>query len=269
VRARSTGGAASLTLLRLAFDPKTVLQPDVVTRMLQPVLENNPSNAVVSAAAEAGRGELTRLPDSLKAGGDDPATALLRGMGLFARGELEPAANEFRRALRADSELSAAAFYLGACYAAGGRDKEAVGAWQTTLASDNQDPIVFTLASEAYMRLKDWPAALDLAKEAASVRPGDEAVQRQLIRAEALGGDRRAAVQAIDQFVAEHPGDHEIALLGMKLLYDAAADGKPVASPRDDVARFDRYLAAYRAAKGPELGLAERWKQTVVERAGN
>jgi hypothetical protein len=58
-------------------------------------------------------------------------------------------------------------------------------------------------------------------------------------------------------------------MLGMKLLYDAASGGHPVASAQDELARFDRYLAAYRAAKGPEVALAERWKQVVAPRPGN
>jgi tetratricopeptide (TPR) repeat protein len=269
VRARSTGGATSLTLLRLSFEPKSVLAGDVLTRMLQSVAQKSPSGAVASAVEQAGRGEAAQIPDLLTSGGDDPAAALLRGIGFYARGDLEPAANEFRRALRADSELTAAAFYLGACYAAGGRDREAVGAWQTTLAAETLDPAVFSLTAEAYLRLKDWPAAIDVAKEAASEWPDDMGVQRQLIRAQALGGQRREALQAIDGFLTRQSADHEIALLGMKLVYDGAADGRPVAAPRDDLARYDRYLTAYRSARGPEVPLAERWRTTVAARAGN
>jgi hypothetical protein len=267
VRARSSGGAASLAMLRPRFDPKSVLQADVLQRMLKPVAESGPGGAVAAAMAEAAKGDVAKIPDTLRPGSDDAApAALLRGIGLYARGELEPAAAEFRRALRADSELSPAAFYLGACYAAGGRDREAVGAWQTTLAAEQLDPAVFALATEAYLRLKDWPAALDVAREAAGTWPSDAAVLRQLLRAEALGGQRADALTHIDAYVASHPSDHEVAMLGMKLLYDAAADGRPVSTPRDDLARFERYLSAYRAGKGPEAALAERWKQVVASR---
>jgi tetratricopeptide (TPR) repeat protein len=269
VRARGTGGASSLGLLRPRFDPKSVLQRDVLDRMLKPVAQSNPTGPVAAALGQVAGGHLDKLPDTLRSGGDEAAASLLRGIGLYARGELEPAAGEFRRALRADSELSPAAFYLGACYAAGGRDREAVGAWQTTLASEHLDPAVFTLTTEAYVRLKDWPAALDVAREAAAAFPGDAAVQRELLRAEALGGRRADALTHIDGYIATNPTDHEVAMLGMKLLYDAAADGRPITSPRDDLARFDRYLAAYRAAKGPEVALAERWKQVVAPRPGN
>jgi tetratricopeptide (TPR) repeat protein len=265
VRARSAGGAASLSLLRPRFDPKSVLQGDVLERMLKPVAQSSPTGAVAAAMSEVAKGDLAKIPDTLRAAGDDVApTALLRGIGLYARGELEPAAAEFRRALRADSELSSAAFYLGACYAAGGRDREAVGAWQTTLAAEQLDPVVFALATEAYLRLKDWPGALDVAREAAGAWPDDALVQRQLLRAEALGGRRADALTHIDAYVAAHPSDHEVAMLGMKLLYDAAADGRPISTPRDDLARFDRYLSACRAAKGPEVALAERWRQVVA-----
>lgn len=49
----------------------------------------------------------------------------------------------------------------------------------------------------------------------------------------------------------------------MKLLYDAAAGGRPLGGADEDRARFDGYLKACQAANGPEQALAERWLQTV------
>ena len=55
-----------------------------------------------------------------KSGDDQLAAAFLKGLVLLSKGELDPAANKFRDALRIDSEFYPATFYLGACYAAGG-----------------------------------------------------------------------------------------------------------------------------------------------------
>ena len=96
-----------------------------------------------------------------------------------------------------NDDLSAATFYLGACYAAGGRDKEAVGAWQAALAADEGAPFVYALTTDAYTRLKNWSAAVDLAEEAATTWPDDGAVQLRLARSLALAGRRGESLQAI------------------------------------------------------------------------
>ena len=70
----------------------------------------------------------------------DPASGPLlsitmaRGIARLRRGDLEPAAAAFRVAIKLASDFPPAAVYLGACYAAGGRDREAAGAWQLVLA---------------------------------------------------------------------------------------------------------------------------------------
>jgi VWFA-related protein len=263
-RALGTGGATSLTWVKTGFTRERTLEPELVTRMLAPLDVAGLSAPVAAAAADARRGSLTGLPDVLRDVKDDGAAAsLLYGLGLYARGDIEPAASLFRKAIRADGDLAAAAFYLGACYAAGGRDREAVGAWQTTLATDQADPAVFALTSEAYLRLRDFDAAVDVAREAVTTWPESPTSQRQLIRATALAGRGEESLQHVDEYLVTHPSDHEVLLLAMKLLYDASADGRPIVSASSDRTRYDRYLAAYRAAKGPEVALAERWRQAV------
>jgi VWFA-related protein len=263
-RALGTGGASSLAWTKTAFTRERTLEPDLIGRILAPLAQATLSPPVAAAAADARRGAVDGLDDALRNVKDDSAAAsLLYGLGLYARGDIEPAAALFRKAIRADGDLAAAAFYLGACYAAGGRDREAVGAWQTTLATDQADPAVFAMTSDAYLRLRDFDAALDVAREAATTWPESAAAQRQLIRAAALAGRAEEALQHIDEYIVGHPTDHEVLLLGMKVLYDAAADGRPVGAAVDDRARYDRYLKSYRAAKGPEVALAERWRQTL------
>jgi VWFA-related protein len=263
-RARGTGGATSLGWTKAGFTRERTLEPDLLGRMLAPLATANLSPVVEAAFADARRGAVEKLDDTLRGAKDDTAAAsLLYGLGLYARGDIEPAAALFRKAIRADGDLTAAAFYLGACYAAGGRDREAVGAWQTTLATDQADPAVFAMTSDAYLRLRDFDAALDVAREAATTWPENVTAQRQLIRTAALAGRAEEALQHIDEYIVGHPADHEVLLLGMKVLYDAAADGRPVVAAADDRARYDRFLQAYRAARGPEVPLAERWRQAV------
>src|SRR2546430_9007303 len=82
--------------------------------------------------------------EALKGTSDDqPGAVFLGGLALLEKGELEPAAAKFRTALKLDSEFLPAAFYLGACYAAGGRGRGAAGAWPTSLIPPSGAPVIF------------------------------------------------------------------------------------------------------------------------------
>ena len=75
----------------------------------------------------------TALPKD-PASGPLLSTTMARGITRLRRGDLESAATAFRTAIKLASDFPPAAIYLGACYAAGGRDREAAGAWQLVLA---------------------------------------------------------------------------------------------------------------------------------------
>jgi hypothetical protein len=260
--AGTAGTGGSLTR---AFDPKGVLARDVLDHYLRPYeplqVASRPGVAPALDAARQGRPE--GLADAIPAGDADAMALLLRGVGLLARGELEPAAATFRAALRADSELAAATFYLGACYAAGGRDREAIGAWQTALAGDEDARFVYIMASDAYLRLKDPVDALDLAREAYDRWRDDPAVRMQFVRSAAAGGQPGDALQALDSHVESSPRDAGALLLGMKIIYDVVSLGKTVDGEQKDEERFVRYLSQYQAAGGPDLALAERWRRAL------
>jgi tetratricopeptide (TPR) repeat protein len=94
------------------------------------------------------------------------ATAFLKGLAFFGKNELEPAAAQFRAALDAAPDFLPAAFYLGACYAAGGRDREAVGAWQTALITESDARIIYDVLGDALLRMQDGDEAASILTEA-------------------------------------------------------------------------------------------------------
>src|SRR4030095_4169121 len=94
----------------------------------------------------------------------------------LSRSDLKGAEARFREALRMDSEFLPAAFYLGACLAAAGRDREAAGAWQTSLITESNAPFVYTLLGDALLRLRDVEQAIDVLTEARTLWPADEQV---------------------------------------------------------------------------------------------
>ena len=164
--------------------------------------------------------------------------AFLTGLALYSKGELEPAAAKFRETLRLDSEFFPAAFYLGSCYAAGGRDQEAVGAWQLALVTESEAPFIYTLLGDALLRLREVDQALEILDEAAAQWPDNEEVQVRIGAALAMAGKRADALRSSRPYLDKHPDDQERHFVALRMLYQARADGKPIRSTNEDRALF-------------------------------
>ena len=160
------------------------------------------------------------------------ATAFIGGLALYAKGDLDAAANKFRETLRIDSEFFPAAFYLGACYAAGGKDREAAGAWQTSLVTQSDAPFIYTLLGDAFIRLRDTRAALDILGEASQLWPDDDQVRLRLGTAQAMAGKQADGVRTLDPYLSRHPDDHERLLIALRAIYEVRSTGQPSGLPR-------------------------------------
>jgi VWFA-related protein len=246
-----------------AFDRSTVLSPPVVGYFLDRLAASTPSAAAVRPAVDGARaGRFADVTQALGNAGDDQLAAVfLKGLVLLSNGELNPAANKFRDALRIDSEFLPAVFYLGACYAAGGRDREAAGAWQTALVTETKVPIIYTSLGDALLRLRDIDQAIDVLNEARGQWPNDDEIATRLAAALMMGSRQRDALPVLDGYLTRHPDDTERLFLALRALYEARAAGRPVGSPDEDRAKFIRYADAYAAAKGPQLPLVEQWRK--------
>ena len=187
--------------------------------------------------------------------------AFLGGLALYSKGELEPAAAKFRETLRLDSEFFPAAFYLGSCYASGGRDSEAVGAWQLALVTESEAPFIYTLLGDALLRLGEVDNAMNILSQAATQWPDNEDVQVRIGAALAMSGKRADALSKFEPYLAGHPDDLERHFAALRMLYEARADGKPIKSTNEDKELFGRWSAAYAAAKGPQLAMVQQWQK--------
>ncbi|HET7220664.1 MAG TPA: VWA domain-containing protein [Vicinamibacterales bacterium] len=246
------------------FDRAAVLTPQVIgyfmERMDFPARgESNAAPAVEHARA----GRFNEAIEALTSRSGTVPAAFLSGLALYAKGELEPAAAKFREALRLDSEFFPAAFYLGSCYAAGGRDQEAVGAWHLSLVTESDAPFIFTLLADALLRLRDVNQALEVLNEAAAQWPEDEEVQIRIGTAYAASGKRAEALQKFEAYLAKHPDDQERHFVALRTLYEARASGKPVRTAEEDRALFTRWAAAYAATKGPQQALVDQWMRAM------
>jgi tetratricopeptide (TPR) repeat protein len=226
---------------------------------------NRVAAAPAPALAAARSGNFDAVTEALKSARHDQlAPVFLTGLALYSKGDFEGAAAKFRESLRLDSEFFPAAFYLGACYAAGGRDREAVGAWQTSLITESSAPFIYTLLADAMVRLKDYTPALDILNEATTLFPGNPDVQLRLGTTLALAGRPGDALTTLDAYLAKRPADHERLFLAMRVLYDVRSRGASVGTAAEDRERFARYAAAYAAAGGPDAATVEQWKRVIV-----
>jgi VWFA-related protein len=248
-----------------AFERGSVLAPPVVGFFLDRMNIGRNAPTTPSAAIAAARaGKFEEAIEAVKAAGNNQLVPVfLDGLARYAKGDLEGAAARFRESLRIESDFFPATFYLGACYAAGGNDRDAAGAWQTSLITEGEAPFIYTLLGDAFLRLRELDAALDILREASTLWPGNEQVQLRLGTAYAQAAKPVEAVRALDSYLAQHPEDQERLFIALKSIYDARSAGQSIGTVQEDRQRFERYATAYAAAAGPQMALVEQWRKFV------
>ena len=116
------------------FDPAVALERDLLDAMLVMVERHSPDLKTSLVEARAGRYDAASREAFNR--GDLIIGAFLSGVDLFSKGELDEAAAQLQAAAGPRREFFPAAFFLGACYAAVGRDQDAAGVWQLALGKD-------------------------------------------------------------------------------------------------------------------------------------
>jgi tetratricopeptide (TPR) repeat protein len=190
------------------------------------------------------------------------STSFLKGLALFGKGDLLPASDQFRAALDAAPDFLPAAFYLGACYAAGGTeqaDRNAVGAWQAALITDADARIIYDVLGDALLRMQEGDEAASILGEARDKWADDDRFVPRLAASEALRRNPKDAVALLDGYISRHPDDANALLLALRLLYDARSAGGRISSASADIDQARRYADLYRAAGGSNRALVDRW----------
>ena len=96
-----------------------------------------PSPEVEAVIEKAKTGNYEAPPDRGATPDDELNLAFVRGLAALSKGENAQAAAWFQQTLKGADDFLGAAFYLGATHAVAGRDKEAIGAWEMALLSEN------------------------------------------------------------------------------------------------------------------------------------
>jgi tetratricopeptide (TPR) repeat protein len=238
------------------FDKATVLAPEVVGTMLDMVERRSPALKGSLTEARAGR----YGPAALEAftAGDQTVAAFLRGIDLFTKGQLDQAATQLQIAAGPRREFFPAAFYLGALFAAAGRDQDAAGVWQLALGTEPRPVAIYTMAADARLRTGQAVSAIDILKPAYERDPAQEEIARRLGMAYSMTGRHADALPVLDNYLVGHPTDQEMLFAAIVAQYEVARGGQPLSNI--ERAKLRKYAAAYR---GSNQALVEKYLETI------
>ena len=193
-----------------AFERSSVLTPPVVGFFVDRMNIGKDTALTPSAAISAARaGNFDEAIEASKASNNKLAPVFFDGLARYSKGDLEGAAGRFREALKLESDYFPAAFYLGACYAAGGKDRDAAGAWQMSLITESEAPFIYTLLGDAFVRLREFDAALDILNEAVETVAGQRAgaaAARHGVRTGGQAGRRRTRTRSVSGAASRRSG---------------------------------------------------------------
>jgi tetratricopeptide (TPR) repeat protein len=247
----------ALALARPArFSTAVVLEPSFVSPLIDQ-LAARPDAAGVREALSGAKAGPWPIDSAKGPFADSPLAAqFVAGLGHLQRGDLEAAANAFRAALRSAPDFGPALTYLGACYAAGDKDREAAGAWQMALLRDRTSPALQRLAIEAWLRADRPSAAAVLITQARERWPDDPAFAR--LQAQAAIADGRVR-DGVELAAALKEPDGQTLLTALAALYDAGRRHAPVWDAARDLETMRRLRDAYAAIGGESLALVDTW----------
>lgn len=240
-----------------AFDRTAVLQPALVSNLLDTVAARSPSLKSAMTEARAGRYGAAAL-EALTAG-DQQVAAFLKGLDLYAKGQLDQAATQLNIAAGPRREFYPAAFLLGACFAAGGKDRDAAGIWQMSLGSEQRSPIAYALLADARMRGGQPEAVVSVLKPAYAQRPTDDDLGRRLAVAYMMTAAFHDALPILDAYLGRHPSDADALFAAVLAQYQVArATGADLTAA--DRAKLLKYARAY---KGPQEALFAKYLSSL------
>jgi hypothetical protein len=167
----------------------------MIGTMLDMVERRSPGLKDSVVEARAGR----YGPAALEAmtAGDQTVAAFLRGVELFTKGQLDQAATQLQISAGPRREFFPAAFYLGALFAAAGRDQEAAGVWQLSLGTEPRPAVVYTMAADARLRTGQAISAIDILRPAYERDPSHQEIARRLAMAYSMTGRHADALPVL------------------------------------------------------------------------
>jgi VWFA-related protein len=266
--ASTAAGLASLgprLMATTTFERQSVLAPDVMSAVMDALGRGRP--ALAATIARVRKGELTGAARQAFDVNDQTAALFLRGLEFYSQGDLNRAASQMSEVMRLVPDFTPAGLYFGACFAAGGRDREAVNAWRKVIAGKDRVPAVHMLTADALIRLGDTDQLVELLTRAVSEWPQDDGLRRRLAQAYAVTGRPRDALATAEPLLARHPNDQDVLFVALHAIYSSQLAGEPILNEMDSRARITQYGRAYLTAKGPNAEMVSAWMKYVAASA--
>lgn len=245
------------------FNPSSVLEPEVLDAFLgslEMLYPPSPDAAEVLAKAREGRFDAPEPRETMSAA-DEATFAFVRGLNELQKQRYLQATAWFQVSLKAASDFLGAAFYLGACHAASGRDSDAVGAWQLALLSEAGD-VVYPSLVDGLLRLGDGLQALTFLDEAPDAWKDDDLREERQATAEAMTGAYAPALEKLHELLERRPDDMDMTYLALQVMYRVRQETGSLAEA--DRERFVTYADRYTAAKGSQAALVGTWLKYVA-----
>ena len=237
-----------------AFLDRVAARSDAASPMIRDLLQN------------ARTGDLGSLYISDVLAAEYPVAAFLKGLSLLSQKKLDPAANAFRGAMRASSDFYPAMVYLGVCYAAGGNDKEASGAWRTALIKESDTLPLHLLLADSLLRQDNGELALQTLDNARSRWPADDGLKRRFVLAALMAGEFGDGLLVLDELLDKKMEDEPSLAAALMVLYEAFRTDRPIENVEKDRARMLRLADAYRTRGGPSSALVDTWLAAAKEK---
>jgi Flp pilus assembly protein TadD len=219
------------------------------------------SPALKDAMVEARAGRYGTAALEALSAGDQAVAAFMRGVELLAKGQLDQAATQLQLAAGPRREFFPAAFYLGACFAAAGRDRDAAGVWQIALGTEPRPAPIYAMVADARLRDGQPTSAIDILKPAYERDASQDEIARRLAMAYAMTGRHRDALPVLDNYLQRQPTDQDMLLAAIVSQYELSRGGLALSSV--DRAKVRKYAAAYR---GPQRALVTKYLETMEAR---
>ena len=248
------------------FSARTILIPEVVLPFLEGLADMHPpTTPEVEAVLEKAKQGTYDAPATRGATDDDELNlTFVRGLSALSKGEVAQAAAWFQQTLKGASDFLGAAFYLGATHAVSGRDKEAIGAWEMALLSENPGA-VYPVLVDALLRTGDGRMALDILEEAPSAWANDnERLKREAIALAMLGDFSGALPKLKDQLDNTRNDDQPMLFVAIQVLYRMHQQDKSLSE--DNLRRFRDYVDRHQKLGGPDRAIVETWRRAVLGR---
>jgi VWFA-related protein len=211
------------------------------------------------------REEVSR-PDTVQGFRDTLAAGASRafdeGIASLVKGDDARAEQSFRSVIEAGlagADTTAALAYLGATFAATGRDVEAISIWQIALIDGSGFPHLYEWLGDAFMRVRNVDEARPLLEEAMGKWPGEVRFAKPLAIAYAKSGRGRDALMLLERYLGEHRDDIEALYLGVEWVYQLHTAGASMRSREEDLKVGRAWADAYTIANGPQVDDVKRW----------